>query len=220
MFLDEMEVKTIQGWIDFLRNSPLLLQPNTENLTSGTSFSLTNYNVLESSIILDNSMSLVSYLPYDQDMHQISAIIVSGTSSNFNISYQYSPFAVLTRNFKKTGDSYYKTPKLFALWMNSVSLPYRRQVNNAGKLVGRRRVYMNLLLDVEGSSVGYIEGTRLLNQVMAAVEGSRDTLYSYGFEDIVVEEVPDPNFQINENPFAMFRGLLMVAFTIYPEIKR
>lgn len=223
MYLDELEEQTVRRWMDFLESTTYLQQTvtgETPALISGNTYSLANYNVVPSTIVFSGSETLDQYMPYDASSSQISAIMVNGAVGAFTVDYKYNPFALLTRSRKSIDESLFKTPRVFVLWGNSMSMSHRRQVNDAGKLVTRRRGYLTILVDVEDNQGGYPEKARLLGLVWAAIENSKDVLHQLGFEDLVVEEIPPNEDYDDEDPSQISRGILMVAFTVYPEVRR
>ena len=225
MYLDELEEQTVRNWMDFLKNNSLLklsVSGETPTLISANKYSLSKYNVIKSSISFSGAETLSQYMPYDRNNNdsQISAIIVNGATGPFTVNYEYNPFALLTRSRKSIDQSLFETPKVFVLWSNSISMPYRRQTNDMGRRVTRRRGYITILVDVEDDQGGYAQQAKLLSLIHSAIEGGRDVLHDMGFEDIVVEEIPTNEDYDSVEPREISRGILMVAFTVYPEIRR
>lgn len=223
MFLDELEEYTIKNWIGFVKNnSDLHTHIASGTTTSGSvsgKYDLINYNIVESSIVLNSSGTLIRYMPYENNK-QISAIIVSGTNSTPIVSYDYLPFSILTRSRKKIDESNFSTPRLFVLWGNSVSMPYGRQVNDGGILTGRRRCYLTILIDVDEDKGGYQLKNKLTSKVVACIENNKDILYQLGFENLEVNELPPNEDYDDEEPLKISRGVIMVAFTTYPVLRR
>jgi hypothetical protein len=225
MYLDEVEEQTVRRWIEFIKDNSLLqisvVGESPTLITSGT-YKLANYNVVKSSISFSGTPTLNQYIPYDRNNkdEQISVIMVSGASGPFTVNYNYNPFALLTRSRKSIDGSLFQTPMAYVLYGNSIGMPYHRQVNDAGKLVTRRRGYVTILVDVDDHDGGYPVKATLVGKVWAAIEGGRDVLSGLGFEDVVVEEIPMDESYKAEQPLEMSRGVLMIAFTIYPEIRR
>lgn len=222
MYLDELQEQTIRGWISFLKTRTELQREainETPVLSSGNKYNLGNYNAIQSTIVLSNGRSLSSYLPYDENEQQISAIIVSGGTEPFTASYKYNPFAILTRSQKRVDRPSFATPKLFVLWGNSVRQNFNRQQKD-GKAVARRRCYLTINIDVEEDQGGYATQSDLLSKVIASIESNKSDLYELGFEDVEVEEIPASDDGRSENPLTISRGVIMVAFTAYAEIRR
>src|ERR1035437_1438286 len=227
MYIDEIEEKTIRGWMGFIRGcadlNTVVTSGSVTAIVSGSSYSLPNYNVLQETISFNHtsgSVSLVGYQPYvDGTTQQESVIMISGTSAVFTTNYIYSPVAILTRSRKQIDKALFYTPRLFVLWVNSASMPYRRQRNNNNKNVTRRRCYITLLIDVDDENGGYMLEAELTSRVWAAIENGRQALFNLGFEDIVVERIPTNEAYSSENPLEINHGVIMLAFTIYPEVK-
>lgn len=226
MYLDELEPYCVKKWMDFFKYNSLLTKSVIGETplatTTANKFSLNKFNIIKDSINIDPSGSnyITNYLPYNLSGTQISDIIVSGTLNPFTVDYQYNNFAILTRSKKEIDAELFKTPRLFVLWVSSLPGKERRQLNSEGKIVTKRRCIVTILVDVDESMGGYPKKAELTSLVSAAIDNGREELFANGFEDIEIEDVTVNEDYDSEEPLALSRGVIMVAFTAYPILKR
>lgn len=194
-------------------------------LIAGARYSLPHFNVHQETIVASDGTAVVSYRPVEGDRVVSEVVFAAPLTAGATLSYTANTASFKTREVpNQRAETPMEAPRLYILHNQSIPIAYRKQVNDAGKRVVARKLFMMILVDTddkvgkEADSTGPLLKNKLIGLAQQLLSRPENLLWLFenGYENIKLQDV---NFfsPEDERVIGVYRGMLMISADIFPE---
>jgi hypothetical protein len=225
--LANIETDAVNDWLDFYRKIASEFQIDIMGAVPTTvvapRYRLPNYNVHRDTIVSSDGTPVLTYRPLENDMIVSDVVMGASIAAGSTFSYTANTVAFRTRESPNPLlQTPLESPRFFILHSQNLPMRGHRQVNDEGKRIIPRKLFMNFLIDTDDgvSKALGTTGPLLKNKLAGLAEQAIQRpdnllwLFQHGYEDIRIQPISFfPPEQ--EKRIGVYRAMLMVAMNVY-----